>query len=136
MDIEKYIKEFEYKFAKISHIHRGECVITDASGTVFQAHANDAGVVTEVGGLESIKDHYRATLTAVAEKAQKEIVCEIELYADVVEAYLAETIGTSHEDNRIMLSYDAHSRRVAVTHIIKHLEKKFSHLTQNIRSNT
>ena len=52
----KISKQFDEKFARINHIHRGECVITDITGSKFEAHTDDKGVVTQVGGLESVKD--------------------------------------------------------------------------------
>lgn len=47
---------FDEKFAQISHVHRGETVIMDTTGTKFQVHLDNNGKVTEIGGLECIKD--------------------------------------------------------------------------------
>jgi len=54
--LETTIKEFDGKFARINDINRGQILITDITGTKIEAHTNSEGVVTEIGGLSSIKD--------------------------------------------------------------------------------
>ncbi len=69
---EQWEIEFDEKFAKISHLNRGEFVITDSTGSSFQAHTEN-GKVTEIGGLESVKDFIRSTRN----QAQREILEEV-----------------------------------------------------------
>jgi hypothetical protein len=64
---EDWEKEFDEKFSKITHVHRGKCVITDATGIQFQLHREN-GVVTEAGGLECIKDFIRTLLQEQSNK--------------------------------------------------------------------
>lgn len=80
------IQKFEEKFAQIIHLHRGECVITDVTGTKFEAHTDDYGKVTEIGGLKSIKDFLKQALKQAREderakyiKRNKETVKEFGL---------------------------------------------------------
>ena len=55
INTQNWEERFDKKFAKISNLNRGEFVITDLSGSSFQAHTEN-GKVTQIGGLESIKD--------------------------------------------------------------------------------
>lgn len=65
---EQWEEEFDKKFAIINHIHRGECAITDITGTIFQAHTDDNGLITQIGGLESIKNFIRETMEQAYQK--------------------------------------------------------------------
>lgn len=69
---ENILKEFDEKFARINHLHRGECAITDITGTKFEAHTDENGLVTQIGGLESVKDF----LSTSIDKLLEEIVPE------------------------------------------------------------
>jgi hypothetical protein len=71
--VEGWEKDFDEKFARINHFHRGECVITDVTGSKFEAHTEN-GVVTEVGGLKSIKDFIRTLLTSAVAEREREII--------------------------------------------------------------
>ena len=72
------IEMFDKKFSKINHIHHGECAITDITGTKFEAHTDENGLVTEIGGLESIKDFLLYRLHALSALYRKEIVEALE----------------------------------------------------------
>ena len=48
---------------------------------------------------------------------------EIKEYAKTLDKYHDEMIGTTHEDNKNMLMYDAHSRQIAIKHLIEHLKQ-------------
>lgn len=71
-------ERFDKKFANIYHIHRGECAITDITGTKFEAHTDENGLVTQVGGLESIKDFIQSEIDLAVAEDRKRIVEGIE----------------------------------------------------------
>jgi hypothetical protein len=68
-------KEFDEKFGKISHIHRGECAITDITGHIWPAYTDESGKVIEVGGLKSVKafilDHQLKTIELLKEEIEE-----------------------------------------------------------------
>jgi hypothetical protein len=63
-------EEFDQKFAKITHLGKEEFAITDVTGTKWQAHTEN-GLVTQVGGLESIKDFIRTEIQKAEERAKE-----------------------------------------------------------------
>lgn len=83
--------EFDKKFARINHIDRGQCAITDITGSKFEAHTEN-GLVTEVGGLESIKDFIKQTLA----KREQEIVEKITKWKDNLDGNY-EFVGVEEE---------------------------------------
>ena len=72
----KYIterdEEFREKFARIGEINRGQFVITDITGSKIEAHTEN-GIVTEVGGLNSIKDFHSQTIKGLISKIIEEV---------------------------------------------------------------
>ncbi len=130
--IEEILNDFDQKFSKISHMHRGECVITDSTGTKFQAHEEN-GKVTEVGGLESIKDFIRAHFTTFAEEIRKERVthcddincpeCHKVAYEAGAKAAVERVMEWLHEhatDSANMFVCDAVSAGELLTFLQKH----------------
>lgn len=77
-------EKFDEKFAKMAHIHRGECVITDVSGKQFQAHVEE-GKVTEIGGLESVKDFIDSLLASQLAEVREKVEGMMVLTADDVD---------------------------------------------------
>lgn len=62
--------EFDKKFGRISEINRGEFVISDVSGSKFEAHTDDTGKVTSIGGFDSIKDFISQVQTQAYKQGQ------------------------------------------------------------------
>ncbi len=77
---QKCLKEFNNRFSKINHISRGECAITDVTGTRFEAHIEE-GRVVEIGGLESVKDFLTSAL-AERDEIWSGKICEIVVQTD------------------------------------------------------
>ena len=66
-------KRFHEKFAKISEISRGEYVISDITGSKFQAVVDDTGKVIDAGSLSAIKSHILASQITTIELIKEEV---------------------------------------------------------------
>jgi uncharacterized secreted protein with C-terminal beta-propeller domain len=52
------------------------------------------------------------------EDEREKVIGEIKVYAETLEKYHSDMIGTTHIDNKMMLMYDAHSRQIAIKHLL------------------
>lgn len=58
-----------------------------------------------------------------SEKIINEFIEEVRSYSKKLEEYFEDVVGTTHEDNLMMLTYDASSRQIALRHLLNTLSK-------------
>jgi hypothetical protein len=76
--IQKIIKEFDEKFARINEMNRGVFVISDISGSKFEVITDKDGKVTDVGNLNVIKSFLLSSHLTYLEEEVKRLEGEME----------------------------------------------------------